>query len=177
MGVILGFKVKNINLTIAGFNIEFVDSVWNSDYKKRIKSKLLIDIGGPVVNLLFIIFGVIFKEQEIIYSNTIIFLVNIFPILPLDGGRIVKDFLELKYNFRTVNHLMIEISKYHLVFLTLLASVLIVYLNNVFIGIFILYLWCLFLKEKRESMIVEKLYRIMNRTNKLSLMENSRLKK
>ena len=85
------------------------------------------------------------------------------PIVPLDGGQIIKNILMYKYTFKTVNKVMIEISKYNLIILTLIFSIAIVYLNNPIIAVFVLYLWILYLKEKRKSNIISNMYRIISK--------------
>ena len=159
-GIFLGLKLKKINLSIAGFCLEFRSR--SGKYKTSLIDKIIIDSAGPMVNMLFLIIGFVINNENIFYANSLIFLVNMFPILPLDGGRIIKDVLELKFNHRTINYVMLEISKYNLIILTFISSIIIIYVNNAFLGVFIFYLWYLYIKEKRESLVVEKLYGIMS---------------
>jgi len=163
--VFLKLKIKEIKLTISGFKMEFYslseDYYYAIKKKRRVIDKIIIDMSGIVTNLFFVVFGVVIKNADIIYANTIIFLVNAFPIMPLDGGRILYDFLELKYNNRMANYIAITISKYNLIILTLIASVIVVYLENIIIGIFVFYLWYLYWKEKREFDTLEKIYKII----------------
>lgn len=164
-GVILGLKVKRIMCTVAGFSIEFEERNVNNyilKNKRRITKNIIIDLGGPIVNIIFVIFGFLIKSADIIYANLIIFLVNILPIVPLDGGRILKNILMYKYTFKTVNNVIIEISKYNLIILTLIGSIVIVYLKNISISIFIIYLWCLYIKEKHISNMIKNMYRIIS---------------
>ena len=166
VGMCVGLRPKKIYLTIAGFSIEFIEKEYDNFVTKskvRLRNKILICMGGPVINLIFILIGYLLKVQNIVYANIIIFLINMLPIVPLDGGQIIKNILMYKYTFKTVNKVMIEISKYNLIILTLIFSIAIVYLNNPIIAVFVLYLWILYLKEKRKSNIISNMYRIISK--------------
>ena len=46
-GVILGLKIKKININVLGLSIEF------ENYgKERINNKIIIDMAGPVINII-----------------------------------------------------------------------------------------------------------------------------
>ena len=104
-GIILGFKPNKIELTPFGLSIGFKVNL--KDYNKKIKranaieeKRIIIAMAGPVVNLL-IIFIIdklnidIYEKIMIIYSNLLLVLFNTLPILPLDGGRILKGILHI----------------------------------------------------------------------------------
>lgn len=165
-GVILGLKPKKITFTIAGFSIEFEErNVKNYliKSKRRLKNKIIIDMSAPIVNLFLGIIFAYVKIPDFTYANLIIFLINILPILPLDGGRILKNILLYKFTFRTVNNVMIEISRINLIILTLIGSIIVVYLKNPLIAIFIIYLWFLFIKEKHYSNMINNMYTIISK--------------
>lgn len=165
-GVILGLKPKKITFTIAGFSIEFEErNVKNYliKSKRRLKNKIIIDMSAPIVNLFLGIIFAFVKIPDFTYANLIIFLINILPILPLDGGRILKNILLYKFTFRTVNNVMIEISRINLIILTLIGSIIVVYLKNPLIAIFIIYLWFLFIKEKHYSNMINNMYTIIGK--------------
>ncbi len=164
IGMCLGLRPKRINLTIAGFSIEFIEKEcynYVTKSKIRLRNKILVYIGGPISNLIFVFIGYFAKIPNIVYANTIIFLINILPILPLDGGQIIKNILMYKYTLKTVNKVMLEISKYNLIILTLIFSIAVIYLNNPIIAIFVLYLWVLYIKEKKKSNMISNMYKII----------------
>ena len=162
-GIILGLSLRKINLSIAGLRIEFKEKevTLNKKSKKRLKNKIFIDLGGPISNLFFMVIGLILKKENIVYANLIIFLINILPILPLDGGRVLKNLLMLKYSFKKVNNIMIEISKYNLIILTIISSLAILYVKNISIAIFVIYLWILYIKERQKSDMVKNMYKVI----------------
>lgn len=76
--LIFGVKPKMIKLSFYGAGLKY-----NNTLSKT--KDFFVLISGPLINLiLFILF-----RSEI---NLILFLVNIFPASPLDGGRIIKLF-------------------------------------------------------------------------------------
>lgn len=165
-GIILGLKPKKINFTLAGFSIEFEEKIvknYISKSKTRLKNKIIIDLSGPIVNLILSIIFILLRNPDFTYANLLIFLVNIMPILPLDGGRVLKNILLYKYTFRTVNSVIVEISRINLIILTLIGSIIIVHLKNPLIVIFIIYLWGQFIKEKHYSNMIKNMYNIISK--------------
>ena len=75
---LLIFKVKPelIKVSFYGVGLKYKNNL------SKIKEFIVL-ICGPLVNLLLYLF----LKDEI---NLILFLINIFPALPLDGGRIIK---------------------------------------------------------------------------------------
>ena len=94
MGIVLGFIPEKIEVIPFGFNLSFKHKE-ESDKRKVLLSKVLIPIAGPIINFLIIciiiIFNISFMGRDIVvYANLLIFGLNLIPIYPLDGGRILK---------------------------------------------------------------------------------------
>ena len=103
-GVILGFKPDTLRIMPLGFSIEFESEV--EDYNKKILKSNIIAVKEIVVALAgpIVIFGTIFNmEKAIIYSNFLLFIFNLIPILPLDGCRILKNILKIFLGNRKAN--------------------------------------------------------------------------
>ncbi len=79
MLLVFGVKPKMIKLSFYGAGLKYDNNL--SKWKE-----FFVLLCGPLVNL--ILFAV-FKNE----INLILFLINIFPAAPLDGGRIIKLFL------------------------------------------------------------------------------------
>ena len=109
VGLFLGFKPKEIQINIAGVRVEFKPKI--EEYNKRILKgsslslkRAIIAMAGPITNFLIIaimqIISIINPKFVIssiginmIYANFLIGIFNLIPIYPLDGGRILKEFL------------------------------------------------------------------------------------
>ena len=146
-GVFLGFKPEILRIMPFGFSIEFENKV--EDYNKKIlKSnlisikKIIIALAGPLINLFVVIFGILFDiDNNIIYSNFLIFIFNLIPIYPLDGGRILKNILKIFCGNRKSNQYMNVITNVLFVLLTMTSSILVLIFKNISILIITLVLW------------------------------------
>lgn len=179
-GLILKFKPEEIKLTSLGLQISFKTSPneVNSKIKKAKEiniKKAIIAFAGPITNLLITViviilayFNINFKNmyiyQIIIYSNLIIGLFNLIPIYPMDGGRILKEILNIYFGRKKAYKITYITSKTILIILTAMASIAILYVQNIAILLIIGYLWYLEINEiiiynrrKNIEKLVEKL--------------------
>lgn len=159
-GITLGLKIKKININVFGLSIEF------ENYgKERINNKIIIDMAGPAINIISFIVAVIFKNEEIAYINILLAIINLLPIYPLDGGRIVKNLLLKKYNYKQVVGYTEKISKNTLIIITAISSIVILYIKNFGIFLVIIYLWSIALKEWKKNQIIKRAFQaIQNNT-------------
>ena len=73
--------------------------------------ELLVAIAGPIVSMLIsrivLIYGNSFAYSNIIYKyNKALFLFNLLPALPLDGGRIARNILLYRTGYKRATRLM-----------------------------------------------------------------------
>ncbi len=172
-GLVLGFKPNKIEMNPFGLSISFKFNL--KDYNKRIKKaklieekKIFVAMAGPIVNLLIIliinILNIdIYEKNMIINSNLLLFLFNILPILPLDGGRILKGILHVNCGRNKAEKYTCKISFALLVILTAISSIAILYLKNIAIFLGIIFLWILYLKEEKIYQNREKLYNLIQK--------------
>lgn len=161
VGLILGFKLIQIEVLPFGFNITLLPK--KEDFNFKIKKSNLVElkyiyiaVAGPVFNLIvatFFSYICLKSNSEIItlitYSNILIFLFNIIPIYPLDGGRIIASTLKINKGKIKAKKYMESITRVTIILLTIVSSILILYLKNVAILFIIIYLWVLFFKNKK----------------------------
>nr|WP_246791647.1 site-2 protease family protein [Clostridium perfringens] len=124
----------------------------------------MVCFAGPISNgIVFLIFFFIYKlifKIEYIYStyeiNLVLFIFNLLPTYPLDGGKILGAILEKKMIFKDVNNILIKISySFGIAFILLsILGVLIlgeINITSILAGIFIIYLSY---NERRKVMYI-----------------------
>ena len=168
-GVLLGFKTNTLKIMPFGFSIEF-ESV-TEDYNKKVgKSnilsvkKILVALAGPLMNLSLAILGVLLKvKMNIVYSNFLIFIFNLLPIYPLDGGRVLKNVLKIFVGNRKANTYTNIVTNAVTILLTMLASILIIMHKNIAILVILIVIWGLTIKENIIYNTYNKIYKTIDK--------------
>ena len=120
MAKLLGLNINKIKLLAIGFNAE-IDGI---DYTSSVK-EFLIAIAGPLTYFISLyLLKYMYKIDFISYNaytqalivNKYTLLFNLLPILPLDGGRILKIIID---NFLT--------SKKSMIFTVILSNIFIIF--------------------------------------------------
>lgn len=166
LGLLLGLKIKKIRVNPLGINLEFM----SFREKNRIGKKIAIYLIGPLFN--FLIAFVCYKininynlKLNIVYTNLVLGFFNLLPILPLDGGKIFKEILNYFFGYKKSNIIVLNISKVFLILFSLLYSILIFKVKNIFIFFVIVYLWYLYYVEEKKLATVIKVYNILEKVN------------
>ena len=98
---------------VFGIKLDFLFGTAKLDMSMPEKDSIPVVVAGPLSNLIFAIFVFILIDlfymigfyldpvisqflNTLLFVNIILFIFNLLPIYPLDGGRIVRDFLVLK---------------------------------------------------------------------------------
>lgn len=168
-GLILGFKTDTLRIVPFGFAIEFKPII--DDYNKKIlKSnmisvkKVIIALAGPLINFIIVIIGLLFNfNNEIIYANFLIFIFNLIPIYPLDGGRIIKNILKIFLGNRKANIYINTVSNLVIVLLTIISSVLIMIYKNIAILFILIVLWAMIINENKKYNTYNKIYKTIDK--------------
>jgi len=114
-----------------------------------ITQDIIISISAPLINLIFsLIFLGLFNIcmfnifYQLYMINLAIFIINIIPAFPLDGGRVLRDIIYVKKNYKTSVKITSIISIIlGIVLILIYISLLLLKLNNLsilIIGIFII---------------------------------------
>lgn len=168
-GVLLGFEAESLKIMPLGFAVEFKTKI--DDYNKKVlKSNLLtlkklcINVAGPITNFVIIIIGAVMNFHEnIIYANLIILMINLIPIYPLDGGRIIKNILKLIVGNKNAFYYTNKISNIFIIILTLISSIAVYYYKNWAIVFALTFIWCLMIKENKKYNIYDKVYKAIDK--------------
>lgn len=168
-GVILGFKINAIRILPLGFSIDFQPTV--CDYNKKIlKSnvislkKIIVAFAGPLINFIIFIIGVVNNwNNNIIYANFLIFIFNMIPIYPLDGGRILKSTFKIFLGHKKANIVMNTISNTLVIILTIVSSIAIMIYKNIAIPLIVLNLWIIQTSENKKYNTYNKIYKVIDK--------------
>lgn len=166
-GFLLGFKPKTMKMTPVGFQIAFKTQI--EDDSKKIRQgnrlcikKIVIYLAGPMINIFLILICLLWNaelmlpKETIIYSNLLLAIFNLLPICPLDGGRILKEVVHIFRGRKVAYQKSNLISFVTVVILTMMASILILYIHNIAFIIILTYLWYLVIKGQKEYDVYEK---------------------
>ena len=168
-GILLGFKPNILRINPFGFIIEFNPNVeeYNMKFLKSNRlaiKEILIALAGPISNLIIIILGIKLNFNiNIIYTNLLIFIFNLIPMYPLDGGRVLNNTLKLLLGNVTAMKYTYKISNALIIVLTILASILIYVCRNISILIIIVVLWMIVVKENKRYNTYKKIYKVIDK--------------
>lgn len=156
VGILIGGIPEKMTISPLGMSLEFY-----SYGKDKRMCRILFFAIGPIANFIIaFITKIFFKENElttiIIYTNIAIGIFNLMPILPLDGGKIIKEILKCFFKTEKVNCFIIHFSKFYLMLISFIYGILIIKIKNIMILILILYLWHLYFIEEKKYHIYEK---------------------
>lgn len=164
-GLILKFKPEEMRLTPMGLQIRFKTQAREINAKIKQAREInikraIIAIAGPITNFAIAVIAIIvawvsgnaqniYIYQIIIYSNFLIGMFNLIPIYPMDGGRLLKEVLTISCGRKKAYKITYITSKTILILLTAVASVAILYIQNIAILFILAYLWYLEINEIR----------------------------
>lgn len=164
VGLCLGLRVSSINMNVFGFSTELYT------YKsKKSYIKIITYLAGPIFNLICAMFFYYSKTQSemttnIIYTNFLLCIFNMLPILPLDGGKILKEILKNYLGNKNASIVMNIVTKVFLSAISAVYAVAILKLRNFAILFLIIYMWYLYSIEAKKLTTLKRVYEIIERS-------------
>lgn len=169
MGLLLGLKPKKVELIPLGLSISFKVNIDDFNRKRKngnlfVLKEIGVALAGPIVNLIILLVINFFMQDFyhknlIVYANLLIFVFNLLPIYPLDGGRILNGLLHIFTGKQKARKLCYDISIITTIIITATSSIAILYYKNIAIFFIILYLWGIVLKESIVYHRIDELYK------------------
>lgn len=161
IGMLVGLKPKIFSINPLGVSVEFYLYQQRKSWKK-----IVTYLAGPLMNILLAIVFLRFPlegilQMKIVYTNIILAIFNLVPIMPLDGGRILKEMLTQKIGNKEAAIFMNYLTQVILVAVTLIYSVMILKLKNFAIFLLVLYLWYLKYVEDKKVKTMLRAYEII----------------
>lgn len=172
-GIVLKLKPESFNITPFGLQISFKADIdlYNTKVKNGTKlciKRMLLALAGPTTNFIIVLIlvalnnagivanNILFGETAI-YANILISIFNLIPIYPLDGGRILKEIINIRSGIKKSYYYINKISNITMIGLMFISSILLLYIHNIAIVIILAYLGYLVIKQNRIYKIKSKL--------------------
>lgn len=115
----MGMPIKSCTIMPYGGEIIFVNQ-----YAATKKARVLVALGGPIATAIVLLLALVFTfpgVELVIRVQLALLLLNLLPVLPLDGGRAISTLLENKVSPYAVRSLFLV---YSMTFLSVVVLVL-----------------------------------------------------
>lgn len=162
VGICIGGKPRKLTLSPFGASLEFYTYGNNNSF-----GRILFFLIGPLVNFIiaFLLLNFRINLDKIIFTNLAIGIFNLLPILPLDGGKIVREILKIFFGIEKSNNYTMLISKIILVIISFFYAIIIIKIKNIMVFFLIIYLWYLFIIEERKLCLYNKTAESIKKAN------------
>lgn len=87
----IGLKPESVTFSPFGVHLHLCCKIINS-----VTDEIILYLAGPLINALFALIALVLKMPDLYKFNTVLFIMNILPVSPLDGGMIALRLLALR---------------------------------------------------------------------------------
>lgn len=152
MAIAMKMKIEKLEIMPLGFSATFNGECINET--KLILKNIAIVLAGPLLTLIFIVIflniNIVFRK-EIIYSNILILILNLLPIYPLDGGRVVNGIIQLRVGKEKASVMVDKVTYITIVLMTIASSIAVYYFKNIAIFFICILLWLIVFRTRKLS--------------------------
>ena len=99
----------------------------------------------------------------IVNTNVLLAILNLVPIYPLDGGRILHAIICLKNGKKIADEVVYKTSNALVIVMTALSSILILVYKNIGLFLIIAYLWVIVLKENKRYLLKKRINNVLEK--------------
>lgn len=164
----IGLKPQSITFSPFGVHLRLDSKIINS-----VTDEVILYLAGPFVNAVFALIALFFDMPDLYRLNTVLFVINILPIVPLDGGMITVRLLSCRFGRKRSKSLLNAFS-FVLGVAMLIVSLYSVYIGYINISLFIiavLFIGNIFTgKEMYDTDFINAISCTKKRTNKTNVV-------
>jgi len=155
---LLGIRLKQIEVLPFGVMAKFKTEVF------RERDEIIFSLAGPAFNLCLFALALAYGNQFLMAINLALFITNMLPIIPLDGGRALRAILSLKWGRVKAFNTLRLISKISIALLLCLATSILIVNFNISLLIIGAFLIVNFATECKSNSYILLKHGILNET-------------
>lgn len=156
-----GVTLRGIKFIGIGARI-VIDNKWLSS-----KQKIGIYLMGPLMNIACVMLFILVPNKiytlDFIKINISMFIINILPVIPLDGSKIIEVILEKRIGINRSKKILIKLSNICIVIMSILGIIQIIEHRNFNILIIVAYIKKIMLREGERMTNLRGMERILLR--------------